>query len=119
MSTGRILALLFGIVMVLVGIAGYVPQLIKQGNLLFGYFAVNPMHNNIHILTGVIAMLASMRGDLARYFFQIFGLVYAVVALIGFTYGHLFGMPLNMADNWLHVGIAALSLLLGFFYRRF
>jgi hypothetical protein len=53
----------------------------------------------------------------ARKYFQIFGVVYLLVALIGFYYGNqpLMGMvEHNRADIWLHILIAAVSLGLGF-----
>jgi hypothetical protein len=53
----------------------------------------------------------------SRSFFKIFGLVYAIVAVLGFMNGDkpLFGMMANnMPDVWLHVGLAVVMLLLGF-----
>jgi hypothetical protein len=51
-------------------------------------------------------------------YFRIFGLVYAAVAIMGFLKpGDTMLLGLisnNTADTWLHVGIAAVSLLLGF-----
>ena len=52
-----------------------------------------------------------------RLFFQIFGVIYALVALTGFFTGNqpLLGMvAINAADNWLHVLIAIVALYLGF-----
>ena len=50
-------------------------------------------------------------------FFKIFGVVYGLVAVLGFFAGDqpLLGIIAhNMADMWLHVAIAAVSLYLGF-----
>jgi len=50
-------------------------------------------------------------------YFQIFGVVYLLVAALGFYYGNhpLMGMVDHKhADIWLHIAIAAVSLFLGF-----
>ena len=50
-------------------------------------------------------------------FFKVFGVVYGLVAILGFFAGDqpLLGMIAhNMADTWLHVAIAVVSLWLGF-----
>jgi uncharacterized protein DUF4383 len=53
----------------------------------------------------------------ARTYFRVFGVVYALVAVLGFYVGN--GMLLglisnNMPDTWLHVAIAVVALALGF-----
>ena len=111
------IGLAFGVIFVLVGLAGYVPALTPDGKLL-GVFAVNGAHNLVHILTGVIAIAIAVASpaNMAA-FFKIFGVVYGLVAVLGFFAGD---QPLlaiiahNMADMWLHVAIAAVSLYLGF-----
>ncbi len=63
-------------------------------------------------------MLCAFAGaGAARKYFQIFGVVYLLVALLGFYYGNnpLMGMvEHNKADIWLHIAIAAVALFLGF-----
>ena len=110
-------AVLFGVVFLLVGILGFVLAVTKD-QMLLGIFHVNAAHNCVHLLSGVIALFAGMTSvGAARMYFRIFGLVYGLVAVMGFFVGD--GMLLglitnNAADTWLHVGIAAVSLLLGF-----
>ena len=111
------IGLAFGVIFVLVGLAGYVPALTPDGKLL-GVFAVNGAHNLVHILTGVIAVAIALASpaNMAA-FFKIFGVVYGLVAVLGFFAGDqpLLGIIAhNMADMWLHVVIAAASLYLGF-----
>ncbi|MFN2329463.1 MAG: DUF4383 domain-containing protein [Chromatocurvus sp.] len=114
-------ALWFGIVFLLIGILGFLPALAPEG-MLFGIFQVGVMHNIVHMASGVIALLAAGAGERAsRLFFQIFGLAYGLVAVIGFFYGDapLLGiMAHNWADVWLHVAVAAFALILGFGSRR-
>jgi hypothetical protein len=117
----RKICILFGIVFVAVGVLGFVPGVTEHGHLL-GIFHVNPAHNAVHILTGIVAIIAgSASNHAARIFFRVFGLIYGLVAVLGFVYGDrpIFGIiSNNMADTWLHVGIAAVSLLLGFVVRE-
>ena len=109
--------ILFGIVFLAVGILGFVPGITKD-DMLLGIFMVNKMHSIVHIASGVVFLLASMVGaGAASLWFKIFGLVYAVVAILGFMNpnGMLLGMMSNNpADTWLHVVLAAAMLLIGF-----
>ena len=112
------MAVLFGIVFLVVGILGFVPAVTKD-QMLLGIFHVNTAHNCVHLLSGVVALFCGMAGvGASRMYFRIFGLVYAAVAIMGFLNpGDTMLLGLisnNTADTWLHVAIAAVSLLLGF-----
>jgi hypothetical protein len=111
------IGLAFGVIFILVGLAGYVPALTPDGKLL-GIFAVNGPHNLVHLATGVVALaLALWSPANLSLFFKVFGVVYGLVAVLGFFAGEqpLLGIIAhNHADTWLHVAIAALSLWLGF-----
>jgi Domain of unknown function (DUF4383) len=114
----KTMAVLFGLVFLVVGILGLVPAVTKD-QMLLGIFHVNTAHNAVHLLSGVVALLCGMSGaGASRIYFRIFGLVYAAVAVMGFLNPGdtmLLGLITNnTADTWLHVGIAAVSLLLGF-----
>jgi len=110
----RFFAILFGIAFIFAGVAGFLPTF-KLDDLLFGYFTVSPMHNVVHIVTGVIAIMAATSHRLARLFFQLFGLIYTAVAVWGFwTNGDLVIMHLNVADNIFHIIVGVLGLLIGF-----
>lgn len=114
----KILAILFGLVFIVVGILGFLPDFTPNGKLLT-LFLVNPMHNIVHLATGIVALICGLTsGMAAKVFFIIFGIVYAAVAFLGFQMGQgmLFDMiAINQADNFLHTGIALVSLYLGFF----
>ena len=110
-------AVLFGIVFILVGILGFVPG-ITDNQMLLGIFHVNAAHNVVHLLSGAAALFTGMTSaGAARVYFRVFGVIYGLVAVMGFMMGDsmLLGMiSNNTADTWLHVVIAAVSLLLGF-----
>jgi uncharacterized protein DUF4383 len=114
-------AIIFGIVFLAVGILGFVPAVTTTVDgmpMLLGIFHVNAFHNYVHIASGVVFLLCGMAGaGPSRTFFKIFGLVYALVAVLGFMnpMGPLFGMMSNNpAVTWLHVVLAAVMLFLGF-----
>jgi hypothetical protein len=114
-------AIIFGIFFLIAGIGGFVPALAPNG-MLFGIFMIGPIHNCIHLASGAAALLCGFAGaGAARKYFQIFGVVYLLVAVIGFVYGNtpLLGMvEHNKADIGLHLVIAAASLYLGFMAPR-
>ena len=112
----KTLAMVFGAVFLLIGVLGFVPGVTSSGKLL-GLFDVSTLHNIIHIASGVAAFaLASSGPKAAKMYFQVFGLVYLVVTIVGFVQGDtvlgLFGV--NVADNILHLAIAAVALYAGF-----
>jgi hypothetical protein len=117
----RTWGILFGLAFLLIGILGFVPAASPNG-LLLGIFHVNLIHNVIHLITGAIALWTGLQGTVAtRYFFQYFGIIYAIVTVLGFIYGEkdILGLIANnAADNWLHLIIAAVSLYLGFLHKE-
>ena len=118
----KTLGILFGIVFLAIGILGFVPGVTTTGAdgmpMLLNIFMVNTAHSAVHIASGIVFLLASMAGaGPARLWFKIFGLVYAVVAILGFMTpnGLLLGLiSNNPADTWLHVVLAVLMLAIGF-----
>ena len=107
---------IFGVILLILGILGFVPRETPEG-YLFGVFHVNPAHNWLHILTGIIAIFCGKCDVASRRFFQIFGVIYAIIAILGFFHGNhpIFGiLANNQADNVLHVIIAIIALYLGF-----
>ena len=114
-------AIIFGIIMLIIGILGFIPEFTPQGHL-FGLFHVNIEHNWIHILSGVASLLCGFMSEHAsRLFFQIFGIIYGLVAILGLYYGDrpIFGIIANnFADVILHVLISVFALYLGFGYHQ-
>ena len=110
------LAWVFGIVFIIIGIAGYIPGFTNDGVLL-GIFMVDGLHNVIHLLSGILAIAAVWgAGSYTRLYFQVFGVVYALVTIVGFIQGtSVLGLIMvNTADNVLHLVIAAVALWAGF-----
>lgn len=106
-----------GVVFVLIGILGFIPG-VTPDNELLGIFAVNGLHNVVHLLSGIAALAAVAAGGTApRMYAQVFGLVYALVTILGFIMGtgELLSLVLiNQADNFLHLVITVVLLYVGF-----
>ncbi len=114
----KTLAYVFGVVLVVIGLLGFVPTATQNG-LLFGVFHINTAHNVVHLITGLIALLAAwggLTGLTPRLFFQVFGVIYLIIALLGFWYGDapIFTIANNFADSVLHLVIGAVAFCLGF-----
>lgn len=123
-------ALLAGAVFLLVGVLGFVPGVTTDYDTLefaghhseaklLGLFQVSVLHNLVHLLFGVAGVAMSRARKTARHFLVGGGAVYLVLL----AYGLLVDMdseanfvPLNTADNWLHlvlgVGMIGLGILL-------
>lgn len=109
------LAWVFGIVLLVVGVLGFVPG-ITTDMMLLGIFHVDMLHNIIHIVSGLAAIAAAWGMYSSRLYFQVFGVIYGLVAVVGLVQGDtVLGLiGINMADNVLHVVIAAVALYAGF-----
>ena len=103
---------LLGVVFVLVGILGFF------NDPILGYFEVDLMHNLVHLASGVLALIfAGMGSKQAKSFAKVFGVVYLLVAVLGFMGGgdKVLGLiEANQADHYLHVALAVVFLIVGF-----
>ncbi|WP_193044105.1 DUF4383 domain-containing protein [Mycolicibacterium baixiangningiae] len=124
-------ALAVGAVFLVVGILGFVPGITTHydeltfashhsGAMLLGVFAVSALHNVVHLVFGVLGVTLHGTFNAAKWYLIGGGLVYAVLWLYGLLIDHDSAanfVPLNTADNWLHLGLAlgmlALGILLG------
>lgn len=110
-------AMIFGVVLLLIGVLGFVPGITSNGFLL-GIFHVNALHNIIHLVSGAAALWASFSSaKAAKMYFQVFGVIYALVTILGFFTGEgqiLGFIANNMADVILHLVIAVVALYAGF-----
>ena len=100
-------AILVGLIFLLIGIVGFVPAITPANGMLLGIFHVNTAHNIVHLASGIVFLLCGMAGTgPSQTFFRIFGIIFGVVALLGFFYGDnaLLGIVAkNAADTWLYV----------------
>jgi hypothetical protein len=130
MTGTRRFALVFGIVFLAVGIAGFVPGITQPHShpdvmvtawlgTLFGLFAVNVLHNAAHILFGAWGLMAATSEGAARFYGKAVAIAYALLAVMGLinemNLHTAFGfVPLYGHDVWLHVLLAAVAAYFGF-----
>ena len=108
-----LLAKLFGLIFLVVGTVGFTTNPILSGN---GFFMVNDLHNYVHVATGVLFLAGALLGAPVTTI-RVIAILYAIIAVVGFAFpdaGFLQGLHMNMADHWLHVGLAIILLLVGF-----
>ena len=119
-------------VFILVGILGFIPgittdydQMTFAGHeseaKLLGIFQVSILHNIVHLLFGLVGLAMARTYSGARTYLIGGGVVY----LLLFVYGLLIDqksdanfVPLNDADNWLHLVLGLGMIALGVFTTR-
>lgn len=111
------LAVVFGIIFVLVGILGFIPNPLVGAT---GLFETDTLHNLVHLLIGVILLIVAMSAPAASaLWLKIFGVVYLLLAVLGFLLipggGVLLGLVItNTADHLLHLVLGVVLLAAGF-----
>lgn len=123
-TPAQIYSLVFGATLLLVGILGFaanssfsVGSNLQGDNLIA--FEVNGWHNLVHIASGALGLALWRNAANARSFALGFGAVYLIVTLWGFVDGNdVLGLiPINGADNVLHLLIAAAGIAAGLMSR--
>ena len=121
------IAALVGLVFLLVGILGFIPGITTHYSdlafaghdssaKLLGIFQTSVLHNIVHIAFGVgIVMAKTPEGS--RTYLIGGGVAYLAVWLIG-VIGGLEWLPVNAADNWLHIVLGVGMIALGFVTGR-
>lgn len=124
-------AAVVGAVFILVGILGFIPGITSDyGQMeaagheshakLLGLFQVSILHNVVHLLYGVAGLAMARSWSGARAYLIGGGAVYLVLWLYGLLVDQKSDanfVPLNMADDWLHLvlglGMIGLGVMLG------
>ncbi len=109
----KIFTLTLGAILLAVGILGVVTGGHNHNLIIFG---INTTHNAVHILSGILALIAALISlKAAKIYCLAFGAIYGLVTIAGFV-----NMPqvvsllnLNTPDNFLHLGITAACLYFG------
>ena len=125
----RTAATVVGAVFLLVGILGFVPGITtglyddlkfaghESDAELLGIFEVSVLHNIVHLLFGVAGLAMARKADTARTYLIGGGVIYFILFLYGLFVGDESSanfVPVNAADDWLHlllaIGMVALGL---------
>ncbi len=130
-SPVQLAALVSGVVFLLVGVLGFVPGVTSDYGsmevagheshaMLLGIFQVSVLHNVVHLLFGVAGLAMARTAASARAFLVGGGIVYLLLWLYGLVIDRDSAanfVPLNEADQWLHlvlaVALTGAGLLLG------
>ncbi len=113
-------AMLFGAVFILVGILGFtVSGGMNMGAdnpaMLLGMFPVNLLHNCVHILFGIWGLVAARSFSGAATYCKVGGIVYLVLAGLGFVQPTTFGLiPIGGNDIGLHALLGIVLAGVGF-----
>lgn len=123
-------ATVVGAVFLVVGILGFIPGITTDygqmsfaghdsGAMLLGIFMVSVLHNIVHLLFGVAGLALGRTRDGARSYLIGGGAAYLVLWAYGLVVDHHSGanfVPVNNADDWLHLllglGMVALGVVL-------
>jgi Domain of unknown function (DUF4383) len=125
-------ALLVGVVFLVVGILGFIPGITTNYDelkfaghnsdaQLLGIFDTSILHNIVHLLFGLAGIALARTMDGARSFLIGGGLVYLVLFVYGaIWHGETGGnwIPVNWADNILHLALGAGMVVLGITLSR-
>jgi uncharacterized membrane protein YuzA (DUF378 family) len=119
------------VVFLVVGIAGFIPGVTTEYDgmkfaghestaMLLGVFHVSILHNIVHLLFGVAGLALARTVSGAKNYLIGGGVVYALLWLYGLVIDHDSAanfVPVNTADNWLHlflaIGMIGLGVALG------
>lgn len=123
-------ALVVGVVFLIVGILGFIPGVTTNYDqlsfashhseaMLLGVFQVSMLHNIVHLLFGIGGIALARTQSSAKNYLLWGGVIYLLLWIYGLIIDHdstANFIPLNNADNWLHlvlgIGMIALALLL-------
>lgn len=121
-------AMLVGLVFLLVGILGFIPGITSNYDdltfaghdsdaQLLGIFDVSILHNIVHLLFGAAGLVLAKTFEGARSFLIGGGVIYLALFLYGAIFGHDEGganfVPVNWADNILHLALGGGMIVLG------
>lgn len=116
-----------GAVFLLVGILGFIPGITTNYDTmtfagheseaaLLGIFNVSILHNLVHLAFGVAGVLMARTWNGARVYLIGGGVIYLLLFIYGLLIDHDSSanfVPVNNADNWLHLVLAIAMIGLG------
>ncbi|WP_431901057.1 DUF4383 domain-containing protein [Nonomuraea sp. bgisy101] len=131
-SPVQLAARVVGAVFLLVGVLGFIPGITthygdlgvaghQSGAMLLGVFQVSVLHNVVHLLFGVAGLLLARSWAGARGYLIGGGLVYLLLWLYGLLIDQNSAanvVPVNTADNWLHLFLGLGMIAMGYLLSR-
>jgi hypothetical protein len=122
MGLARGYATTIGVVLVLIGLLGFIPNPVVGDLSQHPIFVTGTIHNLLHLITGSLALYVAfgLRGDQQAIGVAGLGLVYValfVLTLINPTLFDMLDHPINLADHVLHLAIAVSALGVAWYVR--
>src|SRR5688500_7657744 len=128
----RIAAKVVAVVFLAIGILGFIPGVTSNFDAfevarheshaeLLGLFQVSALHNAVHLLFGVAGLIMAAGASRARTFLIGAGSIYLALTAYGLVIDHDSAanfVPVNAADNLLHLALGAGMVALGAFLGR-
>ncbi|WP_329109969.1 DUF4383 domain-containing protein [Micromonospora sp. NBC_01699] len=128
----RIAAATVAAAFLLIGVLGFIPGVTTgydrlgfaghtSGAQLFGVFQVSVLHNLVHLAFGLAGLALARTVAGSRGFLVGGGAIYLLLWLYGLVLGHgttVNFLPLNRADDWLHLGLGLAMIGLGLLTTR-
>jgi hypothetical protein len=107
------LAVTFGVILLVVGVLGLLGGVGIVGQS--GIFMTDSVHDWVHIVSGVVLLIVAYAATAkSAVALIVFGVVYLVVAILGFFGSPVLGfLNVNGADNWLHLVLGVVILWSG------
>ena len=123
----QVAATVVGATFLAVGVLGFVPGITQNfgdmsfaghesGATLLGIFQVSILHNVVHLLFGVAGLAAARAASSSKGFLVGGGAIYLALWLYGMVIDKASAanfVPVNGADNWLHLALGAGMVALG------
>jgi hypothetical protein len=105
----KIYAIVVGAGLTVIGILGFVMDQLRY----------SASHNTLHLVSGLVGLTLGFgsNGRYAKVFAQAFGVVYTLVALLGFAHIPVFivsMLNLNAGSNLIHLALGLVSFWVGF-----
>jgi len=112
--SAKTLALVLGIIVVIVGILGFISNPLVGAA---GMFLTNAALDVVYIIIGAVLIIVSVSAPAqSGLWLKIGGVIYLILAILGFLMASpvLGLLAVNMATNWLHVVLGIVMLAAGF-----
>lgn len=114
----RTVALIFGIIYLVVGLVGFIPGLGGTAGIaptpLLGIFDINVVHNIVHILIGIVALMGARSEAQAGPALRGLGIVLIIIGIVGLFWKNPFNIiPIGGPDVALHLVTGVIFLWAG------
>ena len=123
MSANQRISLGLGIFYLAIGILGFIPGItvptaVPGQGLLLGIFAVNTVHNIVHLVAGAVLVWGGLSAANVTMANKVMAVVFALLVPVSLIAPIAEGVAINVPDTLLHVVSALLTGYIGFMASR-